>query len=52
MKRLRTILGVVAITALALSSATSHQVAWAVVALVAGLAMLVVGVMEIRARRA
>ena len=51
MKRLRTILGVVGLTALVLSSATTHQVAWAVVALIAGLAMFVVVFLELRAAR-
>ena len=52
MKRLRTALGVAGLTALVLSSATPHQVAWAVVALIAGLAMFVVVFVELRARRA
>jgi hypothetical protein len=51
MKRLRTTLGVVGLTALVLSSATTHQVAWAVVALIAGLAMFVVVFLELRAAR-
>jgi hypothetical protein len=51
MKTLRTALGVVGLTALLLSSATSHQVAWAVVALIAGLAMSVVVFFELRAAR-
>ena len=51
MKRLRTALGVVGLTALVLSSATTHQVAWAVVALIAGLAMFVVVFLELRAAR-
>jgi hypothetical protein len=51
MKVFRTILGIVALTALGLSSATSHQVAWSVVALIAGLAMFVVVFVELRARR-
>jgi hypothetical protein len=51
MKRLRTALAVVGLTALVLSSATTHQVAWAVVALIAGLAMFVVVFLELRAAR-
>ena len=51
MKRLRTALAVVGITALVVSSATAHQVAWAVVALIAGLAMFVVVFLELRAAR-
>ena len=53
MKRLRTALAFVGLTALVLSSATPHQIAWAVVALIAGLAMFVVVFLELRtARRA
>jgi len=51
MKRLRTALGVVGLTALLLSSTTAHQVAWAVVALIAGLAMFVVVFLELRTAR-
>ena len=51
MKTLRTALGVVGLTALLLSSTTAHQVAWAVVALIAGLAMFVVVFVELRAAR-
>jgi len=51
MKRLRTALGVVGLTALLLSSTTAHQVAWAVVALIAGLAMFVAVFVELRAAR-
>ena len=51
MKRLRTALAVVGLTALVLSSATAHQVTWAVVALIAGLAMFVVVFLELRAAR-
>ena len=51
MKRLRLTLGVIGLTALFLSSATPHQVAWAVVALIAGLAMFVVVFVEVRAAR-
>ena len=51
MKRLRTALGLIGITALVLSSATPHQVAWGVVALIAGLAMFVVVFLELRAAR-
>jgi hypothetical protein len=51
MKRLRTALGVAGLTALVLSSATPHQVAWAVVALIAGFAMFVVVFVELRAAR-
>jgi hypothetical protein len=51
MKRLRTALAFVGLTALVLSSATSHQIAWAVVALIAGLAMFVLVFLELRAAR-
>jgi hypothetical protein len=51
MKRLRTALAVIGLTALVLSSATAHQIAWAVVALIAGLAMFVVVFLELRAAR-
>jgi hypothetical protein len=51
MKRARTILGMVGVTALVLSTATPHQVAWGVVALIAGLAMFVVVFFELRAQR-
>ncbi len=51
MKALRTALGIVGLTALMLSSATSHQVAWAVVALIAGLAMAAAVFFELRAAR-
>ena len=51
MKRLRTVLGLIGITALVLSSATPHQVAWAVVALIAGLGMSVAVFFELRAAR-
>jgi len=48
-KWLRVSLGLVGLTALSLSFTTTAQVAWAVVALVAGLAMLGVVLMERRA---
>jgi hypothetical protein len=51
MKKVRTALGLVGLTALGLSSVTSHQVAWAVVALIAGLAMFGVVFVELRASR-
>ena len=51
MKLLRTALGLVALTALGLSSVSSHQVAWSVVALIAGLAMFAAALVELRARR-
>jgi len=51
MKKLRTALGIVGLTALLLSTSTSHQVAWAVVALIAGLAMSVAVFFELRAAR-
>ena len=51
MKTLRTALGIVGLTALVLSTSTSHQVAWAVVALIAGLGMSVAVFFELRAAR-
>jgi hypothetical protein len=42
---------IVGLTALILSTSTSHQVAWAVVALIAGLAMSVAVFFELRAAR-
>jgi len=51
MKKLRTALGIVGLTSLLLSTSTSHQVAWAVVALIAGLAMSVAVFFELRAAR-
>ena len=51
MKKARTILGIVGVIALVLSTATPHQVAWGIVALIAGLAMFVVVFFELRAHR-
>jgi hypothetical protein len=49
MKWLRMSLGVIGVTALSLSFTTAAQVAWALIALVAGLAMLGVVILERRA---
>jgi hypothetical protein len=49
MKWLRMLLGMIGVTALSLSFTTSAQVAWALIALVAGLAMLGVVILERRA---